>query len=223
MTHIRISLAATAFASAIGITALIANSADENPKRADMLKNGHVGDCAGCHGRRDVNRFAFDKGQSRVIFRIDNFGYATSVGTFRGIDGGFVFDPKNPEKGSVVASVPADDVDTGSVMLNSVLRSERFFDSGRFPAIGFTGSAIRKTGDNTGQIRGKLTIRGVTRPLVLDVLFNKAGPHPVTRKRMAGFSATGSLRRSDFGMTLGLPEIGDEIALEIQAVGRSLD
>lgn len=210
-------------AVAIGASVPHAYSADKAADRADMFKNGHVGNCAGCHGRRNENRFEFEKGQSRVIFRIDNFGYATAVGTFRGVDGGFVFDPKNPEKGSVVASVPADDVDTGNPLLNSVLRSERFFDSGRFPVIGFTGAAIRKTGDNTGEIRGKLTIRGVTRPLVLNVLFNKAGPHPVTRKRMAGFSATGSLRRSEFGMTLGLPDIGDEIALEIQAVGRGLD
>ena len=191
--------------------------------RSSMFKNGHVGDCAGCHGRENKNRYEFDRAQSRVTFRVDNFGYATAIGTFRRIEGGFVFDPASAGKSSVVATIHADSIDAQDVLFDSILRSERFFDVARFPFMTFMATRIETTGPNTGKITGELTMRGVTRPVALDVTFNKAGSHPVTGRHLAGFSATGTVKRSDFGMTLGLPGIGDTVNLSIEVVGRRLD
>lgn len=191
--------------------------------RSAMFKNGHVGNCASCHGRGGRNRYEFDKTQSRIAFRVDNFGYATTIGMFRRIEGGFVFDPASLDKSSVVATIHTDSIDAQNALLDSVLRSERFFDVARFPFMTFAGTSVEQTGPNTGRIAGDLTMRGVTRQVTLAVTFNKAGPHPVTRRHLAGFSATGTVNRSDFGMTLGQPGIGDAVTISIEIVGQRLD
>ena len=191
--------------------------------RSAMFKNGHVGNCASCHGRGGKNRFEFNKAQSRVAFRVDNFGYAAATGSFERLEGGFVFDPASVGKSSVVATIHTESIGTQDALLDSILRSERFFDVARFPYMTFSSTGIEVTGQETGRITGDLTLRGVTRRVTLDVRFNKAGPHPVTKQYLAGFSVTGSLRRRDFGMTLGLPGIGDEVTITIEVVGRRLD
>ena len=188
-----------------------------------MPRNGHIGNCAGCHGRSAQNRFEFDKAQSRILFRVDNHGYVRTLGLLRGLEGGFIFDPGNPAKSSVVATIRADSVDTANGLLDAVLRSARFFDAERFPVMTFKSRRIETTGADTGRIVGELTLRGVTRPVTLDVTFNKAGRHPAAKHYFAGFSAAAKLKRSDFGMTLGLPAIGDEVTITIEAMGKRIE
>lgn len=220
MTLVFRSIAGTVLAiAALSLATRNAPAAEQST----MFKNGHVGNCASCHGRGGQNRFEFDKAQSRLAFRVDNFGYATAIGTFRRIEGGFVFDQASLDKSSVVATIHTDSIDAQNALLDSILRSERFFDVARFPFMTFAGTRVETTGPNTGRITGDLTMRGVTRQVTLEVTFNKAGRHPVTRRHLAGFSATGTVNRSDFGMTLGQPGIGDAVTISIEIVGQRLE
>ncbi len=84
----------------------------------------------------------------------------------------------------------------------------------------FTSNGIKKTGENTAKLSGDLTLLGVTKPVELDLTLNKAGAHPFNKKTVAGFTAIGTIKRSDFGMKYGVPNIGDEITmrLELEAV-----
>ena len=71
------------------------------------------------------------------------------------------------------------------------------------------------------KLRSFLTLLGVTKPVTLDVTYNKSGVHPYSKKYVSGFSATGTLNRSDFGMTYGLPGVADEVRLIIEVEGES--
>jgi polyisoprenoid-binding protein YceI len=187
-----------------------------------QLGQGHAGDCVGCHGKHDTNRYRFEPGQSRIAFSIDAFGFARVTGEFLAVDGGFRFDPDAPEKGAVVASVRSAEVRTGDALTTAVVR-ERFFEAEKYPLIAFTGSNVTRTGANTGRIDGKLELLGVLRPMSLDVNFLKLGVHPITDDTVAGFTARTTFKRSDFGMELGLPGIADEVDIAIEVIGKRLD
>ena len=90
-----------------------------------------------------------------------------------------------------------------------------------YPEISFRGTAAEQTGARTGRITGDLTLRGVTRPVVLDVTWNRSGEYPIGDKHWAaGFSARTLIKRSDFGMTYALDMVSDEveIILEFEAI-----
>src|SRR6185312_6005474 len=95
----------------------------------------------------------------------------------------------------------------------------QFLDAGKYPDAHFVSTSVEKTGDRTGVVRGKLTLRGVTRSLDLRVTFNRTGLDPYNFRYTAGFSATATLKRSDFGMKKYLPDIGDDVAIRIEAEG----
>ncbi|HEX2753257.1 MAG TPA: YceI family protein, partial [Alphaproteobacteria bacterium] len=115
-------------------------------------------------------------------------------------------------------------IDTNSLTMDDDawekhLKNEDFFNVEKFPAMTFKSTKVEKTGDNTGRVTGDLTLLGVTKPVTLDVIFNKGGIHPYSKKYVAGFSATGKLNRSEFGMTYGLPGVGDEVNISIEVEG----
>jgi polyisoprenoid-binding protein YceI len=188
----------------------------------DVKVNGHLGDCHQCHGKLDSHRYMIDPARSQIVFRADNFGFGTAIGEFRRIEGGFFFDPAHREKVFAIATIRTDSVDFGDPLLNAVVR-ERFLNVDRFPTMTFAAKSIQETGAGAGKLLGDLTMFGVTKPVTLDVTFHKTGRHPLTGDNAAGFSATGLLKRSDFGQTLGLPSIGDDISFEIVLVGKNLD
>ena len=99
------------------------------------------------------------------------------------------------------------------------MKNEDFFNVEKFPEMTFKSTGVTVTGENTGDVTGDLTLLGVTKPVTLHVTFNKAGKHPMGDKYAAGFSATGTLRRSDFGMDYGLPMVSDEVELRIEVEG----
>lgn len=165
------------------------------------------------------DKFAFDPLHTQVMFSVDHLGFSKSHGKFEKFAGGFTFDEKAPEKSSVDVSIDAASIVMGSVEWDNHIRNADFLNIEKFPVMTFKSTKIEKTGDNTGKITGDFTLLGVTAPVTLDVTFNKAGIHPYSKKYVAGFSATGVIKRSDFGMTYGLPGIGDDVAVNIQVEG----
>src|SRR5690606_15131983 len=110
---------------------------------------------------------------------------------------------------------------TGIKQFDDHLKSADFFDVKKFPEARFVSTKVEKTGEKTGKVTGDLTLNGVTKPVTLDVTFNNKGPHPMNQKPTVGFSATGTVKRSDFGIKYALPAVTDEVQLQIEAEANS--
>ncbi|MDJ0949482.1 MAG: YceI family protein [Alphaproteobacteria bacterium] len=169
-----------------------------------------------------ADTFKVDPDHTNIIFSVNHLGYSDMFGQFNKFEGEFVFDDQDVSKSKVSIVVDTASVDTDHQKRDDHLRSPDFFNASEFPEMTFTSKSIEKTGDNTGKINGELTMLGVTRPISLDVTFNKKAPHPLPQYNgvlVAGFSARGSVKRSDFGMKYGVPNLGDEITFFIEVEG----
>ena len=113
--------------------------------------------------------------------------------------------------------VAADSVYTPSDKLTGELKSADWLDAAKFPAMTFTSTKIEKTGDTTAKVTGNLTLHGVTKPVTLDAKLFGVGPNPFNKKLTVGFEVTGTIKRSDFGVTKYVPMIGDDVDLNISA------
>lgn len=131
-----------------------------------------------------------------------------------------VMTAENPRDSTVNVSIDAASVDTGNEMRDEDLRSERFLDTANHPQITFRSTSITPDGDKY-KMAGDLTIRGVTKPVTLDMEVNGFGPDPYGGTR-AGFSAAGEINRTDFGVSFNAPipggvMVSEKIAIEIEA------
>jgi polyisoprenoid-binding protein YceI len=159
--------------------------------------------------------YSIDMAHTSAIFNINHLGFSTLHGRFGDMDGTLMLDTDNIENSKVSMTIDTASVTTFHEKRDEHLRSPDFFNAAEFPEMTFESSKVVKTGDNTATLEGELTLLGVTKPVVLDLTINKVGPHPFTQAPMAGFSATGIIKRSDFGMGYGLPAIGDDVALRL--------
>jgi polyisoprenoid-binding protein YceI len=168
-------------------------------------------------------QFEFDKAHTQIIFAVNHLGFSNSHGKFLDFDGGFTLDEDKPEKSSVNVTIKTASIDMDDQKWDDHLKNEDFFNVEKFPDMTFKSTKVELTGDKTAKVTGDLTLLGVTKPVTLDVTLNKTGVHPYSKKYVAGFSATGTLNRSEFGMTYGLPGVGDEVKLiiEVEGTGKS--
>lgn len=159
-----------------------------------------------------ADTWTIDPAHADVVFRINHLGYSNTWGRFGEVAGTLDFDPDNPADGRVEAVMKAASIDTNLADRDKHLRSGDFFKVEEFPAVTFESTGIEITGENTADIRGELTMLGVTRPVILAATLNKVAPHPRDPSLLiAGFTATTAIKRSEWGMSYGVPVIGDEV------------
>lgn len=159
--------------------------------------------------------FTLDKNHSYVLWSIEHLGFSSQVGKWYAT-GQLVLDKEHPEQSKADISINVAGVSTGLPELDTHIKSKLFLDVDQYPKATFVSDKVTVTGKDTGDISGVLTLRGVSKPLVLHTKFNKAGMNPITNKMTVGFSATASIKRSDFGMTALLPALGDTVDLKIE-------
>ena len=173
--------------------------------------------------------YQFEGGHSTVTIGWSHAGLSHHTARVVGLTGSLEFDPAAPETGRVEVKIDPAGLSSGVAALDRLLRSPDFFDVARYPAIAFVSTQATVTGERTGQVVGDLTIRGVTKPVTLDVTWNFSGEHPLglvnpsfAGKFVSGFSATARLLRSEWGLGRGAPLISDEVdvTIEIEAVRR---
>jgi polyisoprenoid-binding protein YceI len=163
--------------------------------------------------------FAIDANHTNIYFVVDHLGYSKMLGQFQEFDGSFTFDKDDVAASKVSVTIKTASVDTDHRKRDDHLRSPDFFNAVEFPEITFVSTKAEKTGAKSGRITGDFTMMGVTRPVVLEVTFNKLAPHPLPFYKgvlVAGFSASTTIRRSDFGMKYGTPNLGDEITVRLE-------
>lgn len=166
-----------------------------------------------------------DTAHSSATFAVRHMMITTVRGSFNIKEGKIVFDPANPAAASVEATLDVASVNTGVADRDNHLRSADFFDAANHPTITFKSTSVKPTGENTAEIAGDLTIRGVTRPVVLKTEFLGQGKG-MDGKTRAGFVATTKINREDWGLTWNVMlEAGGvlvskevNIELDIQAV-----
>jgi polyisoprenoid-binding protein YceI len=166
--------------------------------------------------------YELDKAHASLIWKVDHLGLSDYTARFTEFDADLDFQPLDIESSRVRATINPMSIETdfaGEKDFNNILATEAgWFNAEQFPEIKFNSTKVEKTGENTGIVTGDLTFLGVTKPVELNVVFNKAiGNHPFANKPAVGFSATGAIKRSDFGMTKYIPQIGDEVDFVIQA------
>jgi len=162
--------------------------------------------------------FVLDPEHTSITFFTHHLGYADVAGMFLEGEGSFRFDEATKELSNVRIVVKTASVFTNHERRDGHLRGPDFLNVEEFPEMIFEGQSATPLTETTGRISGDLTLLGVTRPLTLDVRLNKAGNYPFGDEHYAiGIDATGTIRRSEFGMTYGVDGgwVGDDIRLVI--------
>ena len=170
---------------------------------------------AGTSAYAAPERYMLDASHSQIVFRYNHIGFSTTYGMFSGFEGEIMLDQEDPSASSVSVSMPAKSMITGWEKRLGHFMSPDFFDASDDEMISFTSTGIKVTGDNTAMITGNLTLNDVTKSVVLDAVLNKADQHPMAGKAWAGFDATATLLRSDFGLGAFAPAVSDEVEVMI--------
>lgn len=163
----------------------------------------------------EPEKYVLDASHSQVVFSYDHLGFSTTTGMFSGFEGEIMFDQEAPDNSSVNVSMPVMSMITGWEKRFEHFMSDDFFGAAEGDMITFESTGIEVTGDDTALITGDLTLNGVTKSVVLDAQLNKAGVHPMANKPWAGFDATTTLMRSDYGLGKFAPVVSDEVQVEI--------
>lgn len=158
--------------------------------------------------------YRLDPNHTMVLASWDHFGYSRPVAYFGQADGTLTYDAGKPEASSVQVTLPLAGLDALIPDLTEHLRGPEFFDAAKYPAITFRSTKVEAAGERRLKVTGDLTIRDVTRPVVLDVTLNKAGQGRNGQPKV-GFDATARIRRSEFGVGRFVPNVSDEVELRI--------
>lgn len=177
--------------------------------------------------------YTLDKAHASLVFRINHLGFSNYTGRFAQFDASLQFDPAAPAAAEVTATVEARSLELENPPAGFVasLLGGQWLDAGQFPAISFRSTKVERTGSNTALVTGDFTLHGVTAPITLEATFNGGyAGHPMEPRARIGFSARGTLRRSVYGISAGIPApgttmgVGDlvEVAVEAEFTGPPL-
>jgi polyisoprenoid-binding protein YceI len=151
---------------------------------------------------------------ARVLFSVSHFGFSTWYGDFSDVKGTANLDPKNPAGNMVDVSFPTASVTTTNTVLDGELKDPSWMDAAKYPTISFKSTKVVFTGPGQADVTGDFTLHGVTKPVTLKVTFQGAGMD-MGKKYEAGFNATTTLKRSDFGVSKYVPLVGDEVSVHL--------
>lgn len=175
-------------------------------------------------GKPDIRRvvagtYTVDPNHTLVEWTVNHLGFSDYFGLFGGATGTMTLDPRRPNAAQVSIEVPISGLTTTNPKLNEHLSSADFFNVAQFATAKFVSTAVMANG-TSAMIHGNLTLHGVTRPIVLMAKFTGAGTGMAMTgpgKPTVGFSATATIKRSDFGMGAYVPLVSDTVPLKITA------
>jgi polyisoprenoid-binding protein YceI len=162
--------------------------------------------------------YKIDTNHADLLFSIEHAGFTQKHGSFRDFAGVLQYDSAKPENSKVDVVVKTASLDTALPARDKDLKGAQFLDTEKFPEMRFESTKVVPGKNEELRIEGNLTLHGVTKSITLDAKLNKSGPNPFDKTPTLGFSATGSLKRSDFGIVTYIPMIGDlvQITLDVE-------
>jgi polyisoprenoid-binding protein YceI len=162
--------------------------------------------------------YAIEPRHTRVLFAVEHFGVSTWYGDFTHVSGTLKLDPKTPGASHVEVSLPTDSLSTTNAELDATLKGADWFAAAQFPTVTFRSTKVTATAPGRASIEGDLTLKGVTRPVVLEATFKgAAGPSAVIPAYTIGFDLRGRIKRSAFGISRYLGTVSDDVELIISA------
>lgn len=159
--------------------------------------------------------YTIDPTHTDVIASWSHLGFSNPVAHFGQVDGAITYDPQNMGASSVAVTIPLAGMSSHVEAFDKHLRSADLFEADKHPDIIFKSTKVEAAGEGRLRVTGDLTVKGVTKPAVLDVTLNKVGEHPMKKVPTIGFDATTTLKRSDFGIAYAVPAVSDEIRIRI--------
>ncbi len=165
-----------------------------------------------------ADHYELDPVHTRIVFSCNHFGYSNVLGTFARPSGALVFDPDDWTSATLDVSVELATLEVGDATFAKRLLKRDYLFAKKHPKARFVSTKVEPSGENRAKVHGELTLRGVTRPLTLDVTLNKlARNRYALMKKVAGFSATATLNRADWGIDDNPGVVGATVELRIEA------
>lgn len=161
--------------------------------------------------------YAVDKSHTSVTFSYFHQGLSYPLLRATDIDGELELDSNTLEKSVVSVAVDVESIRSNLDFFDKELASRKFFHADKYPHITFATHSYTPLNESVGKLVGFITIRDVTKPVVLSVQINGAMEHPALKTPVIGISASGSLKRSDFGLDRMIPMIGNKVDIRIEA------
>ncbi|WP_347016130.1 polyisoprenoid-binding protein [Acinetobacter seifertii] len=159
--------------------------------------------------------YKIDPTHTATVFSWNHFGFSTPSANFSDIQGVIKVDNAKPANSSVEVTIPLSSVNTNVPALDKEFQQEAWFNAAKYPNITFKSTKVETKDKKHFKITGDLTVKGVTKPVVLDAVLNKQGEHPMAKVPAIGFNATTSFNRSEFGLGSYVPNVGDKITVNI--------
>ncbi|MEN5221601.1 YceI family protein [Stenotrophomonas sp. TWI602] len=160
--------------------------------------------------------YTIDPTHTQVDFRWNHLGLSNPAASVDALSGTLIWDGEDPSKSSVQVSMPVNSIRTRVPVLDAEFQSEKFFNAAQHPVITFRSTRVERVGTSGAfRIQGDLTAHGVTRPVVLDATLNGEAQHPMFNAPAIGFDATTTIKRSDYGLSVALPMVSDEVEVRI--------
>lgn len=163
-----------------------------------------------------AGKYDLDPAHTSVTWRVRHLGISNYTARFDKISGSLTIDPKAPEASMLTVSIDPKSVSTGLPAFDAKLAKDAF-GADAHPAITFVSGKVNQTGPDTAFVTGNLTLKGVTKPVTLEVTWNGGLFSKFAQGHVIGFSAKGALKRSDFGVTNWAGAVGDDVELLIEA------
>jgi polyisoprenoid-binding protein YceI len=159
--------------------------------------------------------YKIEPSHTQAGFSVSHFGFTNFFGVFSGASGSLVIDPAKPSAARLEVTMPVQTVQTTVALLDDQLKGDKWFDAAKFPTATFISTKVVLSGKDSAVVTGNLTLHGVTKPISLKAHFIGAGINPLDKSFTAGFEATGTIKRSEFGVSTYAPMIGDDVRLTI--------
>lgn len=164
--------------------------------------------------------YELDTVHTQIQFGVSHMGFSTSQGSFSDFSGSFSYDPDAPGASSVEVVIQTDSLDMDDDTWNQHLSSDQWFNIAKYPTMSFKSTSVNQDGGNL-RVSGELTLLGVTKPVVLDVSINKIGLQMGNPK--AGFTASTTIDRTEWGLSTFAPAIGKDVTISIQVEAAPVD
>lgn len=159
--------------------------------------------------------YKIDPNHTNVLVSWSHFGLSNPSINFGDADGAIVYNADDAAASSVNVTLPVSGISALAANFHDHLSSADWFDAAKFPTATFKSTGVQAAGTNKFTVAGDLTVKGVTKPVTLDVTLNGAGEHPMRKVPAIGFDATTTLKRSDFGLGGYAPAVSDEVKVHI--------
>ena len=162
-----------------------------------------------------ATEYSLDPQHTSVVIAWNHFGFSNPTAYISDVSGKLSFDKDNPEKSSVHVTLPVKTIDTHVKALTDEFLGKEYFDVKTYPEATFQSTRVESKGGKKYDVEGNLTIKDITKPVVLHATLNKQDMHPMVKKEAIGFDATGVIKRSDFKLDKYVPAVSDNVTITL--------